>query len=209
VIDAGTRALLLEIPGLITPAEGEKLAELAGLIRAEQAIVEIGSHRGLSACWLASGARSGAGARVTCVDPWPQYEPPGLAASELDSEPWGEVGALERFMANVGEQDCWPYVTPLRATAAQVAQMWVKPVGLWFHDADHRYDAVRDDFLAWERFVSPGGWFAVHDYYGSVWKGAEWVRDGSEQKAVADHYLPSGEWEGVEIVDNLWVGRRM
>jgi predicted O-methyltransferase YrrM len=190
--------------GLIEPAEGQQLARIAARIPADLAIVEIGSHRGLSSCWLISGSRDGHGAHVTCIDPWPLY---GADVVDTD-QAWAEEGALERWSRNVGSIDGWPLVTPLRSTAIAVAGTWAKPVGFLFHDADHAYQAVIDDYLAWLPYLAPGAWVAVHDFYGSSWRDGGWVRDGSEQTAVRDVLLTSGTWSDVSIVGNLWSGRR-
>jgi hypothetical protein len=39
-----------------------------------------------------------------------------------------------------------------------------------FIDADHTYEGVRDDILAWRGKIRPGGVLCGHDYYGS-WPG--------------------------------------
>ena len=200
----GTRALLDGMKGLITPDEGEALARMAAECPAGQAIVEVGAHRGLSSCWLTLGARDGHGAHLTSIDPWPLY-----GSGPGPDVPWAEEGALERWMENIAGVDGWPLVTPLRATGEAVAATWAKPVGLWFHDADHSYRAVVADFRAWLPYLAPGAWIAVHDYFGSVPDGAGgWLRDGSHQRAVEDVVLPSGRFESVDVIDNLWIGRR-
>jgi cephalosporin hydroxylase len=38
-----------------------------------------------------------------------------------------------------------------------------RPVDVLFIDGDHRYQGVRDDFLAYRKFVRPGGIIAFHD----------------------------------------------
>jgi len=199
-----TEAMLLKMLGLITEDEGRRLAELAAWVPEEEAIVEIGSHRGLSSCWLIHGSRLGHGAHVTCIDPWPLY---GTEVTDPD-EPWAEEGALERWSKNVDAISGWPMVTPLRSTAQAVAATWAKPVGLLFHDADHSYQAVVDDYRAWLPYLAPGAWIAVHDFYGSNWVDGGWVRDGTEQLAVRDVVLTSGQWSDITIVGNLWTGRR-
>lgn len=65
-----TRCWLENTQGLVEVEEGEKLAELASQVTANHAIVEVGSHTGLSSCWIAAGSRDGNGAHITCIDPW-------------------------------------------------------------------------------------------------------------------------------------------
>lgn len=199
---------MAEIVGLVEQAEGERLAELAAGVPATQAIVEIGSHRGLSSCWLAEGSRSGGGAPVLCIDPWAAYDPAAPVPVD-DAVAWREEGALEQFWHNLRRAGSTHMVTALRSTTVAVAATWSKPVGLLFHDADHAAEAVREDFLAWEPYLAPGGWFALHDYYGATWDGQTWVvHKDMIQVAIGDTVLPSGVWSDVSIVERLWTGRR-
>jgi len=210
--------VLLGMKGLVAPEEGRRLADLAAGVPAAEAIVEIGSHRGLSSCWLAAGSRAGNGAHVTCIDPWPLYGTPG---DPLEDPEWAEEGALERWGTNIALVSGWAITTPLRSTAISVAAMWAKPVGLFFHDADHAFKSVTDDYLAWLPYLAPGAWVAVHDYYANTSDGAGgWIRDTTRdrhQRAVDQVILPSGTWADVEIIGttdgsalpNLWLGRRV
>src|SRR5690606_32065016 len=54
----------------LTPVETlMPLYELASMVPEDEAIVELGTYRGASACWLGAGARDGLGAHVWTVDP--------------------------------------------------------------------------------------------------------------------------------------------
>jgi len=204
---------LRSIKGLVAPEEARVLGLMASQVRDDHAVVEVGSHRGLSSCWLIAGSRAGNGAHVTCIDPWMGWEMP-------DAQPdatWADDGAFDRWKRNVASIGGWPWVTPLRSTAVAVAAQWAQPVGLFFHDAGHGYDDVVDDYRAWLPYLVPGAWVAVHDYYGNSSDGnGGWQRDGSIQEAVVDAILPSGRWTDVRIVGtadgpvlpNLWRGRR-
>lgn len=200
-----TEEKLSSISGLITSNEGRQLAKMAAEVERHHAIIELGSHRGLSSCWLGQGS---SGAHVTCVDPWPRYN--SSAPKVLNPlVTWEEDGALEQWLANVASMGLGWRMTPLRSTAIEVANTWAKPVGLWFHDADHSYDAVRDDFLAWKPYLVDGAWLAVHDFFEGLPDGnGGWVRTEVQQAAVAEHILPSGRFTDVSVVDNLWIGRR-
>lgn len=201
--------MTLDLAGLIEQVEGERLAEAAASVPPELAIVELGSYRGLSSCYLGQGAKSGKGAHVYCVDPWPAYDPASPVDEPDDSEVWNDVGAFELFAQNVAAQGLGEQITPLRGTATEVAKGWDKPVGMLFHDADHAYEAVKDDYLAWLPHLVPGAWVAVHDYYGSNWENGGWVRTDIIQTAIPDHVLTTGTFIDIEIVDNLWVGCRI
>ena len=58
LVNAMLAEKLAALEGLISPAVGKELARLAFLTAPEKAIVEIGSYRGKSTCYLASGAVS-------------------------------------------------------------------------------------------------------------------------------------------------------
>lgn len=186
--------------GLIQASEGLALAGIAGAVPADRAIVELGSHTGLSTCWMARAASRRMRAHVTAIDPWGDPRP----GSEDDpfALQTGD-GALARFRQNVTDERLWPSITPLRTTSIEAAGIWAKPVGLLFVDAVHTFDAVRDDFLAWAPFVVQGGWLALHDYtrepdhpYAGV------------ARAVDEVILPTGDWEERGVFGNLWMALR-
>jgi predicted O-methyltransferase YrrM len=62
----------------------------------------------------------------------------------------------------------YPNVTIIRGKSVDVAKT-VKDESLdfVFIDADHSYEAVKDDLLAWTPKVRPGGIVSGHDYYKS------------------------------------------
>lgn len=177
--------------GLMSPAECERLSELAAKVPADHAIVEVGSYRGLSSAFL---VRGGAGARVVCIDTWPQPQPgePDLEHAER------QRGALAAFTEYQDRQG-WPVVA-LRASAVEVAAMWLQPVGMLFHDAAHDFASVKRDLLAWvPHHLASGGIVAVHDYLG------DHLEETDVALAVADVLR---DFEPLGIVDKLWVGRR-
>lgn len=182
--------------GLVKWSEGEQLARLAGLVPRSHAIVEIGSHTGLSTVWMARNAR----AHVFAVDPWQDPRPASL------DDPF-ELGAgdnvLARFRANMADQRVVDRVTPIRARSLELARHWVQPVGLLFIDAVHEYDAVRDDYLAWSPFIPAGGWLAFHDYTIDV----EHPYHGVAQAIEA--HVPRSQWSEPTVTEYLWSAQRL
>ncbi len=144
--------------GLVQESEGLRLAMLAATVPSDQAIVELGSHTGLSTCWLAGGSE---GAHVFAIDPWGDPRP-GSNDDPLGIGPGDNVLAL--FRANIRAEGHTERVTPIRARSVDVAPYWVQPVGLLFIDAVHEYAAVVADLLDWAHLIPPGGWLALHDY---------------------------------------------
>ena len=65
-----------------------------------------------------------------------------------------------------------------------------------FIDADHRYESVRDDIIAWHLLVTPNGIICGHDYNGIMDKRGRW----GVKRAVDERYgsrvnrLPGNVW---------------
>lgn len=67
-----------------------------------------------------------------------------------------------------------------------VAAAWPKnlKIDLLFIDADHKYEAVRADWLNWSPLVKTGGIIAFHDYYVTFKGGAPGVRQWVDNSIV-------------------------
>lgn len=206
MIDAQTLENLENMEGLIYPEEGRKLAELASKVPSDQLIVEVGSHRGLSSSWLAAGSMDGFGAQILCVDLWSDQ------TEELD-EVWPENrGAFQAFESNVASIGASNIITPIRASgeeAAKFAETGAGPaVGMFFHDADHSYEAVSNDFLAWLPHLVDNAVYACHDYWENLWVDGGWQRTENHQMAIEEVILPTSKWTEITITNSLWSGRR-
>ena len=79
------RATAATIEGWLTDAEGEFLFRLAAACPPGLPVVEIGSWKGKSTVWLASGVRSSAGTLVFAIDPHEQSleDPSATTLDEL------------------------------------------------------------------------------------------------------------------------------
>lgn len=155
---AEQRAQLAALEGLIPVAVGERLAELAAVVPPEQCIVEIGSYRGKSTCYLAAGARGGLRAPVFAVDPW---DTPGNATGRF-----GFAAAETRaaFMTQIAAAGFADRVTPFRAFSTDMARHWLRPIGLLYIDGSHTERDVERDWLAWSPHVAHGAAVAFDDY---------------------------------------------
>lgn len=150
--------LLTEVKGLITHDVGQALADLAAQVPADQAIVELGSYKGMSTAHLATGAKQGRGAHVWAVDPW-----------DLPGNPYGKHGysapiVRDEFERQLRALRLWSRVTPLRAFSTDAAATWEGPkVGLLYIDADHAEASVRADVAAWTAHLADGHVLAFDD----------------------------------------------
>jgi predicted O-methyltransferase YrrM len=95
-------------------------------------MLEIGSHLGASARYLAAGAAT-RGGRLYCIDTW-----------QNQTMPEGEQDTYAAFTANVAAVAEW--IVPVRKASEDVTQGDIpEPVHLAFIDGDHAYEAVRRD----------------------------------------------------------------
>lgn len=149
-------------------------------------VVEVGSWKGFSTVHLAKN-----------LDGW-------IHAVDV----WQNCGAWwedfrQRFPVNTGDNlyACFlrhiertngigrvlPYRMP-SLTAASMFRDQGRTFDAVFIDADHRYEAVKDDIEAWRQLVRPGGVLAGHDY------------DSEGVRFAVDEMIP-----GVRLADgNVW-----
>lgn len=156
-----TQELLVKLAGLdgLIPHEvGTRLAELAATVPPEHAIVEIGSYRGKSTCYLAAGARAGLGAHVFAVDPW---DSPGNRTGRFGfADPTTRL-AFHQQVATMGLSD---RITAFRARSTDLARYWTRPIGLLYIDGSHTEEDVLLDWQAWSPFLAPRWIVAFDDY---------------------------------------------
>lgn len=176
-----------------TPDQYAALARYAGMVPEGQVIVEVGTFRGKSACYLASGTRC----EVVTIDPHDLpgvRRPTGLThSSRLYTDP-----SIRREARRNTAQ--FSNVTMVRAFSVAVGRTWSRGpiVGLLYLDGDHREGAVRRDYSAWEPHLASRA-FVLWDDHTDNFPGV--------QRAVARH-LAEGRVEFVEQVDGMLVTRR-
>lgn len=146
--------------GLVEPSACARLRHLAAQVPADQAIVELGAHQGLSTGWLLLGAQEGYGAHVTTVDPWEQRTDRWAGWSPTFA---GARAAFDAHMHRVGADAT--RLTVRQGLAAEVAAAWPagRRVGLLFHDASHDATELRGDLAAWLSHLAGAAVIAVHD----------------------------------------------
>lgn len=150
--------ILDELQGLITHDVGTALQALAARVPADQAIVELGSYKGMSTAHLATGAKDGNGAVVYAIDPW------DLAGNVYGKHGYNAPIVRDEFERQLRALRLWGRVTPIRAFAAHAAADWDGPkVGLLYIDADHAEASVRADVQAWSPHLAAGHTLAFDD----------------------------------------------
>ena len=152
-----------EIEGWLDDMQGYVLSLMAEQGPGVGEIVEIGSFKGKSTCWLAYGAKSAGREKVTAIDPFtgsPEHQP-GEELSDPDLEELGST--FPSFEKNLRTMDLYDHVAPIVATSCDAAKDWDRPVRLLFIDGDHSYEGSKQDFDLWVPRVVPGGLIALHD----------------------------------------------
>ncbi len=145
----------LTIDGWMTERELNWLALQASEHRR---IVEVGSWMGRSTRALADNMHEEAA--LFAVDSWCGEGFDGYAAALADKpKDW----LFDKFVKNM--EGC--RVTPVRLSsldAARGAAALSQCFDMVFIDADHSYEGVKADILAWKTLLTPGGLLCGHDY---------------------------------------------
>lgn len=151
-----------DIDGWLTELEGASLYHAALYGPREGKIVEIGSFKGRSTVWLAKGSMRARRELVYTIDPHlgsPEHRPGGEQASHMPPEGTTEF-VFRRNIQHAGVEN---WIVPVVTTSHDALRSWRDPIRLLFIDGDHAYNAVRNDFLEWQRYVVVGGLVAFHD----------------------------------------------
>jgi hypothetical protein len=148
-----------ELAGLISKEIGETLRGYAAKVPRERAIVEIGSYKGKSTCYLATGAQSGGGAHVWAVDPW------DTAGNVTGRFGYADPATREAFERQVSLVGMGAHITAVKGFSVAVARSWTgPPIGLLYIDGDHSERAVRGDYVAWREYLTPGAIVIFDDF---------------------------------------------
>lgn len=174
--------------GYLWPKEGGLLARLASEVPRGRVIVELGSFKGKSACYLARGSKAGNSVPVFCVDVW-EASDQEFARHFRDAAMFADETIFETWQRQVAQARVKSLITPIKGHSGHTAEDWTRPVGLLFVDADHAYEACRRDTLAWAPHLAPGAWVAWHDYGNKRFPGVP---------QFVDEWLPTVE--PVEVV---------
>lgn len=144
-----------------------------------KSIVEIGVFRGKNAMILREEFPD---AHLYLIDPWApssSYLTSGTAVSkeqEVFDEAYHRVKTLF-------END--PNVTLIKKTAEDAAPSLPNNLDLVFIDANHDYNAVKNQILTWQQKVRPGGILSGHNYGRKRLPGVKEAVD----ELFGDHFL--------------------
>lgn len=123
-------------------------------------IVEVGSWLGRSAAFMCmESIRRNIKIKFDCVDTW---EGDGSHLHNLIIKQHNE-SLYERFIDNMKPVE--GHYTPIKMSSIEASKTYEdESLDFVFIDADHTYDAVKADIIAWMPKVKPSGILAGHDY---------------------------------------------
>jgi predicted O-methyltransferase YrrM len=176
------------VEGWLSEAQGRALFDAAAAATGAGVIVEIGSWKGRSTTWLASGARL-AGQRVYAVDP------------HRGSRENPAADTLQEFSDNLTRSGLSAVVEPMVMTSEEAAARIHGPIELLFIDGDHSYEGVRRDAELWLPRLMNGGTVMFHDVATAAYSGP--------RRIVREMVCRSPRFDGVARVGSMLVARRM
>lgn len=159
--------------------DNDELSFLASEAEKCSLILEVGSWKGRSACALAANCPG----IVICVDTW-QGNLQANYASGLDRE------FLNSFLENTKPfKNIWPMPVDSMRAASMLAFIDVQ-FDMIFIDADHNYENVKAEILAFLPLLKSGGVLCGHDYTHEDWPGVK--------KAVDELFSE------VRLINSIW-----
>jgi MMP 1-O-methyltransferase len=175
------------VDGWLSDAQGRALFDAASGATGRGVIVEIGSWKGRSTTWLASGARL-AGLRVYAIDP------------HRGSREDPAADTLNEFLDNLARSGLADVVEPMVMTSEEAAARIAGPIELLFIDGDHSYEAVRRDAELWLPRVMDGGTVMFHDVATAAYTGP--------RRIVRRMVCRAPHFHGIARVGSMLVARR-
>lgn len=146
------------IEGQFNLREGATLFYLAYISsKTDGMIVEIGSFKGKSTCWMAKALQiADSNEKIIAIDPH-------INTHDIRVPAYKEESSFEAFKNNLKNCGVTQYVEPVKQTSEDAAKFWNQPIKLLFVDGSHIYDDVMLDLKLWEPHLDVGGVLVMHD----------------------------------------------
>ena len=172
--------LFEKVPSWTSPAEREKLAELAEQVPAGGRIVEIGTLYGGMTIVMGTANPE---AWITSIDNF-SWTPPGYEARPACKT------EMQRNLLEFGVNQ----VMIMEGDSRVIGKAWDKPIDLLWIDGGHSYEYVCADL---ENFAPHADVVALHDYDNKFWPDI--------RQAVEDFMDKHPGWEIVSVVETVVV----
>ncbi len=118
-----------------------------------EVVVEIGSARGRSSCFMGLALKQNGAGKLYAIDPH-------MKTAWNDNDSVDTYDILRKNIASLGLTDV---VEILRATSNEVARDWNRSIDILFIDGDHSYEGAKLDWDLFSPFVKPFGSVVFHD----------------------------------------------
>lgn len=165
------------IDGWLTPAEAHGLFEIAGLLKKNAVVLEIGSWKGKSTFCIAQGLKHGI---INCIDPFNAAGEEG--SKEIYEKTKGEKTLLEQFKTNLIKIPSSVKIKTFQGYSHEFVGN-INNIDFLFIDGDHSIEGCRYDFENYENEINIGGYLAFHDYDATRPElGPTWVIDNLVKK---------------------------
>jgi len=184
-------ARMNRIEGWFTDAEAQlaMTAVTLALMREPHPVVEVGSYCGRSTVALGSVVKAVCpNVSLYAIDPHEGETAPDACSA---------FPTLEKFQKNIEDAGLGIIVETVQKCSYEVS--WNGPIGFLFIDGFHDYLNVCRDFIHFQKWLTPGGYVAFHDYDDHY----------PDVKAFVKELLVSGQYREFLRVDSLIVLERI
>jgi len=184
-----TREELAALSGRISIEEGERLMFLSSQLHLGAKVVEIGSYRGKSTCYIATGLRlsNNTSGKVHAVDVWTK--------GATNSAKYHTQDTYDIFKKQVSELELDDLITPHMNTSLDAAKKHTRPIDMLFLDGNHKYKSIHEDWEAWKVFLKEGSTIAFHDH-------AE--KYPGVMQVVDEEVMPNYKLMDIHQIGRLW-----
>jgi predicted O-methyltransferase YrrM len=160
---------------------GHILYGLARTMR-PQVCVEIGSARGLSACYVGRALLENNQGMLYAIDPH-------STTNWNDSDSVDTYNIMTKNLARYGVAS---RVEIVRDYSTIVAKSWTTSIDLLFIDGDHSYEGVKNDWELYSKFVTAFGVVVFHDTTWEYHRDSTWYRKDMGVPRFVDELRSSG-----------------
>lgn len=188
MLGEGYNNIYTSVPCWETEAEQRTLARYVEIMPADGRVVEVGSEYGGSASIFCKFAP--ATAEIVSIDLFPT---PILHAHKSNLAEAGFAGRSKQIVSD----------------SKKVKWKTADTIDVLFIDGDHSYEGALHDLNHFTKYVPVGGVLLVHDVAQAT-NAMPHVMHYQVARALSEWFFAqAGAWDCVEMVDSMWVGRRL
>jgi predicted O-methyltransferase YrrM len=183
------------IEGWLTDQEAFGLYSMAGKVKPNGIIVEIGSWKGKSTFCLAKGLKNG---KIFAIDPFNAEGEPG--SIEIYEKTKGDKPLIEQFSDAMKQLGVFEKINILNGYSKEFVNTF-KEIDFLFIDGDHSIEGCDFDFLSYSPLIIKGGFIAFHDF--------DSERNDLGPTWVIKNRIDNSKFRFYKRYDTLWVGKKL